>query len=140
MTPTTMADFLVPYASTLAACVALSALILVQVLVADVAGMRAKHVPGMPVTDGHRSFFFRAVRAHANTTENLGVFVLLVLAALALGARAGWTGALVWAFVAARALHMACYYADWRLARSVAFGAGLLAQFGLLAVCALALP
>ena len=59
--------------TSLAACTVLGALVLTQVLVADIAHMKAKHVPGMPVTGGHASFLFRAVRAHANTNENLQV-------------------------------------------------------------------
>lgn len=134
-----MQDFLVAYTSSLAACTALGALVYTQVLVVDVAQIKAKHVPGMPVTDGHKSFLFRAVRAHANTNENLGLFLLLMFTAVLLQANTAWVNGLAWVFVAARALHMACYYARWGIARSVAFGAGLAAQFGLLIVCALKL-
>jgi uncharacterized MAPEG superfamily protein len=134
-----MQDFMIPYTSALAACVTLGGLIFIQVLVADVAGMKAKHVPGMPVTEGHASFHFRAVRALANTNETLALFVLLLIAALLLQARPGWVNALVWTFTAARALHMGCYYARWSLARSAAFSVGLLAQFGLLIGCVQAL-
>ncbi len=134
-----MQDFWVPYTSALAACVTLGGLIFIQVLVADVAGMKAKHVPGMPVTDGHASFHFRAVRSLANTNETLGLFVLLLFAALLLQANAGWVNGLAWGYAAARGMHMVCYYARWGIARSVAFGAGLLAQFGLLIGCVRAL-
>lgn len=134
-----MQDFLIPYTSALAACVTLGGLIFIQVLVVDFTGIKAKHVPGMPVTDGHASFLFRAVRALANTNENLGLFILLMITALALAANAAWVNGLAWAFTAARGAHMVCYYARWGLARSVAFGAGLLVQFGLLLSCVQAL-
>ena len=132
-------EFLFPYNSALTACVVLAGLMFMQVLIADFAGIKAKHVPGMPVSEGHGSFLFRATRALANTNETLGLFLLLLVAALFLRADATWVNGLVWTYVAARAAHMACYYARWGLPRSVAFGLGLLAQFGLLVVCALEL-
>jgi uncharacterized MAPEG superfamily protein len=125
--------------SSLTGALVLAALVLAQVLVADVAGVRAKHVPGMPVTGGHGDFHFRAVRAHANTNESLPVLVLLMLLAVLLRADPRWTGYALWAFAAARAAHMVCYYLDLRTARSVAFGVGLFAQFVLLVIVALAL-
>ena len=134
-----MQDFVAAYTSSLAACTVLGALIYIQVLVADLAGMKARHVPGMPVTEGHASFLFRAVRALANTNETLGLFLLLMFAALSLQANVAWVNGLAWAFVAARAMHMVCYYARWGVARGVAFGAGLAAQLGLLIVCVLKL-
>lgn len=123
----------------LTAAVTLGFLILIQFLVVDVVSMRSKQVPGMPVTGGHESFLFRATRAHANTSENLGVYLLLFFCALLLGADARWTAVAAWTFTAARAAHMACYYADWRTARSAAFAVGLLAQIGLLILCVIAL-
>jgi uncharacterized MAPEG superfamily protein len=127
------------YSSALTAALALAALVLLQVLVADLAGIRARHVPGMPVAGGHGDFHFRATRAHANTNENLPVLVLLLLLAVLLRADPRWTGLAAWTFTAARAGHMLCYYLDLRTARSIAFGAGLLAQFALLVIVALSL-
>jgi uncharacterized MAPEG superfamily protein len=125
------------YSSFLAACATLAALLFMQILVADYAGIRAKHVPGMPVTGGHGDFHFRAVRAHGNTNEVLGFFLLLALLVLAAGANPRWSAIGAWGFVAARAAYATCYYADWRLPRSICFGLGLLAQFVLL-VCVIA--
>ena len=133
-----MLEATLAYHSTLVACVVLAGLIMVQVLVADLAGMKAKHVPGMPVADGHASFHFRAVRAIGNTNETLGLFLLLAALAIVLGANPKWTNALTWMYVAGRAGHMTFYYAKAGLARSVAFGVGLAAQFGLLIVVAVA--
>ena len=132
-----MPEFVSPYHTAVAAYVVLGVLVLVQMLVLDVAGIRAKHVPGMPVTSGHDDFLFRATRAHANTNENLAIFVLLSLAAMLLGANPSWTNGLVAGFVAARAAHMLAYYADLRTPRSAAFGVGLVCLVGL-AVCAAA--
>lgn len=134
-----MPELLLPHHSLIAASAVLAALVLAQVLVTDLAGMRARHVPGMPVTGGHADFHFRATRAHANTNENLPVQVLLTLLAVLLAAEPRWSAGAAWAFAAARAGHMAFYYFDWRLARSIAFGAGLAAQFALLVVCLMAL-
>lgn len=127
-----MAEALVAYHSTLVAGAVLAVLIMVQVLVADLAGMKAKHVPGMPVTDGHASFHFRSVRALGNTNETLPLFLLLAGLALMLGANAQWTNVLAWVYVAARAGHMAFYYARLGMARSIAFGFSLGAQFALM--------
>ena len=125
---------LAPYAATLLALGAMAALLLVQLVVADVAGIRAGHEPGSPVEPDHGSFLFRAVRAHANTNESLSAFVLLALFGLLSAASPGWLGLLAWLFVAARAAHMACYYANLKAPRSVAFAVGLLALLGMLAV------
>jgi uncharacterized MAPEG superfamily protein len=132
-----MTEIVGPYSVTLAASVVLAFLVVVQLVVADVAGIRAGHVPGMPVASGHDSFHFRATRAHANTNENLPLFLLVTLAAILLRASPGWTNWLVAGFVAARAVHMAAYYADLRLLRSTAFTVGLVCIVGL-AVCAAA--
>lgn len=134
-----MIEYLLPYESLLTASVVLAALILVQTLVQDFAGIKAKHVPGMPVTTGHSDFHFRAVRAHANTNEQLPVWILLVVLAVLLGADAKWAATAAWTFTLARLGHMTFYYLDQRLARSAAFGLGLLAQFALLVICGMAL-
>jgi len=123
----------------LAAAVTLAVLILIQFVVVDVVSIRSKQVPGMPVTGGHESFHFRAVRAHANTYENLGLFLLVFFCALLLGADPQWTAIAAWSFTTARGAHMLCYYADWRMARSAAFGLGLLAQVALVVLCVIAL-
>lgn len=134
-----MSELVAIYSPALTACVVLAGLILVQVLVADLAGIKAKHVPGMPVTEGHSSFLFRATRALANTNESLGLFLLLMACALLLRATPAWVNLLACVFVAARGAHMAFYYARWGAARGAVFGLGLAAQAGLLVVCVLAL-
>jgi uncharacterized MAPEG superfamily protein len=133
-------EFLVPYASTLIAYVCVGALHLAQAVVADVAAIRARHVPGMPITGGHDDFLFRAARAHANTNENLAAFVVLSLAAMLLGGGPRWTNGFAWGFVVARLAHMLAYYADLRLLRSAAFSVsfGCLVGFLIVAIVALA--
>ena len=133
-----MSETLLAYQPTLVACAALAVLIMVQVLVADYASIRAKHVPGMPVTEGHGSFLFRSARALGNTNETLGLFLLLVALAVLFGATARWVNLLVWVYVAARAGHMTFYYARKGLLRSLSFGVGLGAQFALLVLVVMA--
>ena len=60
-----MVETAATYSAALAGWVALAALVLLQAVVSDVAAIRAKHTPGMPVAGGHDDFLFRAVRAHA---------------------------------------------------------------------------
>jgi uncharacterized MAPEG superfamily protein len=127
-----MQEALIAYHSTLLAATVLAGLVVLQILIADVAGMRVKHVPGMPVIEGHASFHFRAVRAIGNTNEGLGLTLLLLALALALGASPPWVNGLAWAYVAGRAGHMTFYYAKVGWARSTAFSIGLAAQVGLL--------
>jgi uncharacterized MAPEG superfamily protein len=134
-----MPNIIDPYGPVFAAWLCLAAACLVQAIVADVAGIRVRHVPGMPVTGGHDDFLFRAVRAQANTNESLPLFVLLSLAAMFLGANGWLTNVLAWVFVLARVAHMLAYYADQRPLRSVAFGVSFLCLIGLLVVGLVAL-
>lgn len=129
-----MPESLVPWGSTFAAWVAVGGLAVLQALVADVAGIRAGHVPGMPVTVGHDAFLFRAVRAHANTNESLATFAVLSLAAVLAGAPAAWTNGLAWTFVGARVAHMLAYWADRRALRSASFAVSMVALVGLVVV------
>lgn len=132
-----LAEF-APYTVTIGAVGAMAALLIVQILVLDFAGMRARHPPGMPVPADHGSFLFRATRAHANTNENIAVFILLALFGLLGGADPGWLGTMAWVYVAARLGHMLCYYANLKAARSVSFGIGLAGLLGMLVVGAVA--
>jgi uncharacterized MAPEG superfamily protein len=134
-----MPEMLVAYGPALAAWVCLGGAYLAQAVVADVAGIRAGHVPGMPVASGHDDFLFRATRAQANTNESLAAFVVLSLAAMLLGANPWWTNVLTWGFVVGRVGHMLAYYGDQRMVRSAAFALGFACLVGLLAVALAAL-
>lgn len=115
------------HGATVAALGAAGALLILQVLIADLLGILRRHVPGTPVAADHGNALFRAGRAFANTNETVAAFVLLVLFAMLSGADAGQLAVSAWCWLGARVLHMVCYYADWRIARSVAFAASLLA-------------
>ena len=129
-----MPEWIAPYAATVYAIGATGGLLLIQILVADFAGIRARHEPGTPIAADHGDFLFRASRAHANTNESIAVFLLLALFGIFAAAPTSWLGALAWGYVAGRAGHMLCYYLDLRLARSLSFGVSLLALLGMLGV------
>jgi uncharacterized MAPEG superfamily protein len=129
-----MQDWLLPYRATVAAMGTMGGLLLLQIIVLDVAGIRAGHVPGTTVTGGHDDFFFRAVRAHANTNESLAAFILLALFGILRNASPGWLNLCATVYVAARVAHMLCYYADVKLMRSASFAVAFLALVGMLVV------
>lgn len=120
-----MQPALLPYALTVYAMTATAALLLVQILVADVVAIRSRHTPGTPVPADPASFLFRATRAYANTNETLGVFVLFTMLATVSAASPALTNAVAWVYVTGRLGHILFYYADLRIARSLAFGVSL---------------
>jgi uncharacterized MAPEG superfamily protein len=131
-----MQEMLAPWSSTVCAMAAAGGLLLVQLLVIDVIGIRRGHVPGTPVTGGHEDALFRVTRALANTNETIAAFVLLAVAGILAGASPSWLGGLAWTWFGGRVAHMLCYYADARIPRSIAFGVSLLALIGMLVVVA----
>jgi uncharacterized MAPEG superfamily protein len=132
-------QWLAPYSLTAYAMLATATLLLIQLLVLDLAGIKARHIPGTPVQPDHSSFLFRATRTHANTNESVAAFVLLAVVAIFTAASPAWVNACAWLYVAGRLGHMLCYYADLRLVRSVAFAVSLMALFSLLVVVLVAL-
>jgi uncharacterized MAPEG superfamily protein len=127
-----MLDWALPYRATVAAMGTMGGLLLLQMIIADVAGVRAGHVPGAAVTGGHDDFFFRAFRAHTN--ETLGAFILLALFGILRTASPTGLNACATVYVAARLAHMVCYYADIKLMRSASFVVAFLALVGMLVV------
>lgn len=127
-----MQDWLLPYSSTIGSLGAAGALLLIQLVVLDVAGIRAKHRPGAPVTADPADFLFRATRAHANTIESIAAFILFALYGLLSGASPQWLAAAAWTWVLARGAHMVFYYANIPIARSVSFGVSVLALLAML--------
>ncbi|MEE4302396.1 MAG: MAPEG family protein [Pseudomonadales bacterium] len=127
------------YPGTVFAWLLVAVLLLLQVLVADVVSVRRKHTPGAPIDGGHDDFLWRADRAHRNTNETLGAFVLLTLAAVAVEAHPVAVNGLALVYAAGRAAHMACYWADLRVPRSVSWVVALLALVGLAILVAIAI-
>ncbi len=133
-----MQDWLLPYAATIWAMGIMGGLVLVQLIVLDVAGIRVGHVPGTTVTGDHSHFLFRASRAHANTNETIAAFILLALFGVLHNAAPGALNLCAAIYVVARVAHMLCYYADWKLPRSGAFLVAFLALVGMLVIGAAA--
>jgi uncharacterized MAPEG superfamily protein len=128
-----MQDWLVPYAPTISMLGCMGILMLVQLIVLDVAGIRAGHVPGSAVTGDHGHFFFRAARAHANTNESIAIFILAALFGILHNASPWWLNAGAVVYVVARGAHMFFYYANVPLARSGSFVVAFVALIVMLA-------
>jgi len=127
------------YVSTFAALLAIGVLILLQLVVADIAAILAKHESGTPISPDFSRFYFRAARAHANTNESVAVFIAAVVVGVLASASSYWLGVSAWAYVGCRAVHMAAYYANKKLPRSAAFGLSLVALLAMLGVIGSAL-
>ena len=120
-----MDEVMATYRSAVTGLGVFGALYVVQLLVADVVGVLRKHTPGTGVPEDPGDLLFRAHRAHANTTESVGALILIAGFAIAAGGDPAWVNATVWAYVGVRVVHMAAYYADVRLLRSIAFALGV---------------
>lgn len=120
------------YSATVFALGALAALMFIQLLLADVIGLRSSHVPGSQVPTDHDSLLFRASRTVANSNESIAIFILAVSFCLLSGASAGATAYSSWAFFVARFLYAVCYYLNLKLLRSTAFGLSLVGLLALL--------
>ena len=129
-----MNELAAQYELTVTACGAVATLILVQLAVADVAGIRARHAPGTQVPADPQVFLFRATRALANTNESIAAFILISLFGILGTAPPDLLGVFAWLYVGGRVGHMVCYYADWRIPRSVMFGLATLALLLMLLV------
>lgn len=128
-----MHDLILPYSPTVLALGLTGGLILLQLVVLDVAGIRGGHVPGSPIAADHGNFLFRAGRALANTNESVAAFILLALFNILVAASPFWVNLLAGVYLAARIGHTACYYAGFATLRSVSFGISLTALVGMLA-------
>lgn len=126
------------YFPTITALVAAAGLVLIQLIIADLSAIQAKHKAGTPIPPDFSRFYFRAARAHANTNESISVFIALALAGVFMTAAAAWINALSLAYIACRIAHMLSYYLNNKLARSTAFGLSLLVLLAMFVVCVLA--
>lgn len=122
------------YEMTIYALGALALLLFLQLLVADVVGIRSKHTPGTAIGGGHDDLLFRVSRTVANSNESIAIFILATLFCILSGASPAYTAYGAWGFVLARALYALCYYSNIQLLRSVVFGISILCLAGLLAV------
>ncbi|MFN3237592.1 MAG: MAPEG family protein [Pseudomonadales bacterium] len=127
-------ELLVAYENTVAALGAAALLMLVQLLIADVLGIKAGHTPGGAISADHDNPLFRAARVVANTNESVAIFILGVAFAVLNGGSPQYLSYAAWGYVVARAAYAACYYLDLRPLRSVVFGVSLLALVAVLAI------
>jgi len=127
-------DTLEEFQLVVAALGGMALLMLIQILVVDILGIRNKHVPGTPVDANHNSLFFRAGRTVANTNESIAVFILAVFFCVLAEASSLLTAYAAWGFVVSRIMYAAFYYSNLKLLRSTVFGISLLFIFALLVI------
>lgn len=120
------------YAPTIWAMGLVGGLLLIQLLVADLVGLKSGHVPGKIVDADSGSFFFRVTRAHANTNESIASFILITIFAMNSPLSPYWVNAMSWLYLVSRIAHMSFYYTAHQPLRSIAFGLSLLTLFSLL--------
>lgn len=125
-------DLTQTYSMTIAALGAMAALMFIQLLIADVIGIRLNHIPGSQVATDHKSILFRVSRTAANTCESIGIFILAVLFCMLSGADPTNTAYTAWAFICARLLYAICYYLNLQLFRSIMFGMALISLASLI--------
>lgn len=106
-------------------------LLFIQLLVADIAGMKVPRTPGAPIEPDHDSFLFRASRALGNMNESVSIFIIFTLVGILSAADPIWLGRWAWVYIIARTAYMLCYWFNIKLMRSVFFGLSFLALLGL---------
>ncbi|PLW87838.1 MAPEG family protein [Halioglobus japonicus] len=122
------------YVSTIHALGVLGAVMLCQLLLADIIGIRRGHVPGALAPADHDDLLFRASRTVANINESIAIFIVAVGFCVASGASPSATAYAAWGFVGARVLYAVCYYANLKLPRSAVFALSLVAIAALLII------
>ncbi len=106
-------------------------LFFIQLLVADITGIKQKHPPGTAIQAGHDSFLFRSNRAFANSNETVGILILFVLFSIFSSANPTWVNGLSLIYFVGRIAHMIFYYADFKLMRSVSFAISTIGLIGI---------
>jgi len=122
------------YESTILALGSMALLMLVQLVFADVVGIRSKHEPGSTVRADHKNLLFRSTRTVANTNESVAIFVLATLFCIFSNASPSYTAYASWGFVAARLIYAVFYYSNLQLWRSIAFGIAVLCLLALIVI------
>lgn len=106
-------------------------LLLLQLLVADIAGMKVSRIPGAPIEPDHSNFLYRASRAMGNMNESIAIFIIFTLVGILSGANAEWLGRFAMLYVVSRVAFTLCYWMNIKMLRSVCFGISLIALLGL---------
>ncbi|MBQ4864001.1 MAPEG family protein [Pseudoalteromonas sp. MMG013] len=127
-----MADIFITYHTSILICGLIATLFLLQLIIADIVLFFNKHQAGHPIESDHQSFVFRATRAHANTNESIAIYILLLLFGLLSQSAPDWLAFSSGLYGIARLAHMSFYYMNLQLARSCAFGLGLVGLLSML--------
>jgi len=127
-------DIASTYEYTVISLGALSLLMLFQLIVADVVGIKSKHIPGSQIPSDHDNLLFRSSRAVTNIGESVGIFFLAVMYCMLSNASPALTAYAAWAFVIARSFYTLFYYANLKILRSLSFGCSLLALLALIVI------
>lgn len=129
-----MIDIITPYSTTVLVVGLTAVLMLVQLIVADVIGIKLGHVPGHPVEPDHGSLFFRANRAFSNSNESVSIFMLATVFAILAMANPFWVNLGAVVYLVGRVAHMACYYLKIPLLRSISFGVSIIGILDIIVV------
>jgi uncharacterized MAPEG superfamily protein len=114
------------YEGTIVALGAMALLMFLQLVFADIVGIKSRHTPGGSVQVDHENILFRSTRTVANTNESIAIFVLASFFCIMSNASPTLTAYAAWGFVVARLAYAMCYYSNIQLWRSVFFGVSLL--------------
>ena len=123
-----------PYNITILVSGIVGFMLFTQLTIADLIALKEKHTPGYPIKPNHKNFLFRAVRAHSNSNESIGIFILFVFFGIFSGCDPQWLNILSSTYLIGRIAHMFFYYANIGLARSVSFGLILISLLGMFVV------
>lgn len=126
-------EILPEYQNSVLALGAVAILMLVQLIAADVVGIKNKHIPGAAIPSDHKILLFRASRTVANTNESIGVFIAAFVFAVWSEASPAWVAYSAWGFFTARAIYAVFYYANLQTLRSVSFAFVMLSLLSLVA-------
>lgn len=122
------------YESTIMALGAMALLMFLQLVFADVVGLRSKHTPGGAIPVDHKNILFRSARTVANTNESVSIFLLASIFCILSSASPAFTAYASSGFVISRLVYAIFYYTNMQLWRSVAFGISLLCLLALVAI------
>jgi uncharacterized MAPEG superfamily protein len=120
-----------PYKITILVSGLTGLLLLIQIIVADIAAIKGQHTPGYPIKPDHKSFLFRAARAHANTNESIVILALFILFGVLSSANAFYLNTFSVVYFVGRVAHMGFYYGNLKLARSISFPLSLIGLVGM---------
>lgn len=110
----------------------------IQLTIADMASIRAKHIPGFMIEQDHGSFLFRSHRVLANSNESAAILILFALFGILSSANPAWLNGCALAYLVGRVGHMTFYYSNLKIARSVAFAISFCSLLGMFVVGLLA--